>query len=193
MRRIIQLDVASEHQQKAGKIQLLLTNFHLQTTIDTNDIVALLKKCATFHLEGLQEILYDPLRQMQQPLLQARRYVPTHLKGQYLQHLHAIVIYPFENRQEALHTIAHELGHYVFLHRLDSTLRKTWVTELYPGSEKISGYARTNAAEDFAESYAYFLLQPAQLRQLQAKYAFMQQSVFRKPDTTHSCSLHITA
>jgi len=193
MRRIIQLDVASKHPSEAGKIQLLLTNFHLQATIDINDIVALLKKCSAFHLEGLQEILYDPLREMQQPLLQARRYVPAHLKGQYLLHLHAIVIYPFENRQEVLHTIAHELGHYVFLHKLDSTLRKAWVTELYPDSEKISNYARTNAAEDFAESYAYFLLRPAELKRLAAKYAFMQQSVFRKPDTTHSCSLHITA
>ncbi|HSC74959.1 MAG TPA: hypothetical protein VLB90_01835 [Pseudomonadales bacterium] len=141
----------------------------------------------------MQEILYDPLRQMQQPLLQARRYVPSHIKGQYLQHLHSIALYPFCGERELLHTIAHELGHFVFLHRLDSAVRKKWVTEIYPGSTKVSKCASTNASEDFAESYAFYLLHPEALRPITEKYAFMEKDVFLQSTRSKPGELHLKA
>ncbi|HSC76226.1 MAG TPA: hypothetical protein VLB90_08325 [Pseudomonadales bacterium] len=193
MRSVIHLSNENEHPTNVCSVRLLLTNFHLQSAVDIKNIISLLKKCPSFHLQGLQEILYDPLRQMQQPLLQARRYVPSHIKGQYLQHLHSIVLYPFCGERELLHTIAHELGHFVFLHRLDSTVRKKWVTEIYPGSEKVSKYASTNASEDFAESYAFYLLSPEALRPIAEKYAFMEKEVFLQPTRSKPGELHLKA
>lgn len=193
MRSVIHLSNENGNTTQAGSVRLLLTNFHLQSAVDIQDIVFLLKKCPTFHLHGLQEILYDPLRQMQQPLLQARRYVPSHIKGQYLQHLHSIVLYPFCGERELLHTIAHELGHYVFIHRLDSTVRKKWVTEIYPESDKVSKYASTNASEDFAESYAFYLLQPEAMKPIAEKFAFMQKDVFLQSAHSKHGELHLKA
>lgn len=50
--------------------------------------------------------------------------------------------------------------------------------------------ASTNASEDFAESYAFYLLQPEALKPIAEKFSFMQRDVFlqlvrKKPGELH--------
>jgi hypothetical protein len=77
------------------------------------------------------------------------------------------------------HMLHHEIGHFVFFLAISSAVKKLWVNELSRGSSCVTAYAGTNPWEDFAETYAYYVLQPRVLEdQLPEKYAYMRDCVF---------------
>lgn len=62
-------------------------------------------------------------------------------------------------------------------------MKKKWVTEICRSAPFITLYASTNASEDFAETYASFVLQPEKLKQIPLKYQFMLNEVFHSKVT----------
>ena len=79
-------------------------------------------------------------------------------------------------------TLAHEVGHHVHLKYLGPEERRGWLSlsgERAP-EQCVSDYARTNAYEDFAETYQGYTRRPEALQQINPdKYAFMRDGVFR--------------
>lgn len=76
--------------------------------------------------------------------------------GFYSKEINVIGIYPKDNTyMENLFVSAHEIGHYVYFTKLTQAQRDEW-EQLYIDSNEFSdSYARTNAAESFAEDFAY--------------------------------------
>jgi hypothetical protein len=85
-----------------------------------------------------------------------------------------IAIYKFKDKTELSHILYHEIGHHVFKRYLDSVKRKEWVTKVYPNSDHVSEYAKTNVSEDFAETYTFYIANPTSLVSIPSKLKFMQ-------------------
>ncbi len=86
------------------------------------------------------------------------------------------------NESEMKYTVTHEVGHNVYWN-LSSDQKKEWsricAADRYAGQDKVSDYAWTNIREDFAESYAHYVLDPVKLFDVSpAKYQFIQDFVF---------------
>ncbi len=73
----------------------------------------------------------------------------------------------------------HELAHHVYFVLIDSKVKKRWVTEICRSAPFVTDYASRNAGEDFAESYAKFVLEPDKLRKIPIKYNFIFKEVFK--------------
>ena len=54
---------------------------------------------------------------------------------------------------EVKYMICHEMGHWVWHHRLNDIMRKEWLSINF--TEYPTKYAETNPYENFAESFAY--------------------------------------
>ena len=160
-----------------SRVELWLAGFSAQTVVTTDEIVAAVDRVPNQQLEGLRGIVYDPDRATQElaPLPEPWRF---RVKGAFFKSERCVVVYEFKDRSRFEHILFHEIGHYVFQYILDSFKRKRWVTELYPASHHVSAVASRNANEDFAESYATFLLEPERLLQIPKKHAFMRGDVF---------------
>jgi hypothetical protein len=167
----------SEEATFESRVELWLAGFAEQSIVSTDDIVAAVDRVPNHQLEGLRGIIYDPERVTQEltPIPEPWRF---RIKGAFFQSQRCIVVYDFANRERFEHILFHEIGHYVFQYILDSFKRKRWVTELYPESRHVTPVASRNANEDFAESYATFLLEPERLLQIPKKHAFMRGDVF---------------
>jgi hypothetical protein len=176
----------------SGRLRLYLTGFGRQNIVPMEGIIAALEALPAHHLAGLYGIRYDPRRETQsllshylgQPIRRTSR-------AQFLGLSNTISVYAFRSREECFQTLYHEIGHHVFYGVIGSRLKKIWVTELYPGSGHVSDYAATNATEDFAESYAAYLLKPAALLRLSAKHVFMRDRVFRLPSRAEIAQLDV--
>jgi hypothetical protein len=82
------------------------------------------------------------------------------------------------------HVLYHEIGHFVFYFAIGSNIKKLWVTEIFPHSNCVTAYAEQSASEDFAETYAAYLRDPAALKDLPQKEVFMRECVFSgRPET----------
>jgi hypothetical protein len=57
-----------------------------------------------------------------------------------------------------MHDITHELGHAFFWEKMDEKQRTRWRDYFAQASGHITGYAKSNAEEDFAETWAFVLL-----------------------------------
>jgi hypothetical protein len=78
------------------------------------------------------------------------------------------------------HTLVHEVGHNVFYNMGEHNI-STWeqISANSAPDGYVSNYARTNMREDFAESYAAYVQDPALLQEVNPqKYAFLKQSAF---------------
>lgn len=94
-----------------------------------------------------------------------------------------------ESREELLETVTHEVGHNV--HENITTNRPELATEWseinqvsylqnsIDGTGFVSSYAKTNEYEDFAESYAFYIVDPeALVFYSPEKYEFIKNKVF---------------
>jgi hypothetical protein len=89
-----------------------------------------------------------------------------------------IEIYPCTSQGQMKHAIYHEIAHFVYFNAISAVQRKNWVTKIYPRSSFVSDYAKINAAEDFAESYAFYLLDGAKLRKIASNKSVFIRSLF---------------
>ena len=160
-----------------GKLNLLLSGFSQQKIIPIDDIVHAIDRLPEFHLQGLREIAYLPESAAGGcPYPAYPRCAP---QGEFVQTERRIYVYEFDRPGMFFHMLHHEIGHFVFFLVIGSRVKKRWVTELFPGSSCVTAYGRKNPWEDFAETYAYYALEPRVLEgKLPEKHAFMRDCVF---------------
>jgi hypothetical protein len=162
-----------------GELNLLLSGFSQQDLVPLDDIVRAIDLLPDFHLEGLREIVYLP------------EYAPAasgffcpavprgEPKGEFVQRERRIFVYGFDSAAMFFQMLHHEIGHFVFFLAIGSAVKKCWVTDVFPGSPCVTPYAGVNPWEDFAETYAYYVLHPRLLEmQFPEKHAFMRDCVF---------------
>jgi hypothetical protein len=163
----------------AGSLNLLLSGFSQQEMIPIDDIVRSVDRLPDFHLQGLREIAYLPEYTQEAGMLSYPAYPRCSPKGEFVQTERRIYVYGVDSPAMFSHMLHHEIGHFVFFLVIGSRVKKTWVTELSPGSSCVTPYAGRNPWEDFAETYAYYVLQPRVLeKKLPEKHAFMRDCVF---------------
>jgi len=132
-----------------------------------------------FHLQGLRGIVYLPEGAPQSSPLPYPIYPHCEPKGEFIQAERRIFIYDFDSPALFFHMLHHEIGHFVFFLALSSPVKKLWVTELFADSPCVTDYAATSPWEDFAETYAYYVLHPRHLEDVSCvKHAFMRDCVF---------------
>jgi hypothetical protein len=145
----------------------------------TNDEVRsyILAVIPVSHLDRCQKIRYIPQQIAVQDQQAAGRFIPM---------FRQISVYTvseeFQNREELLNTLTHEIGHNVHYNmRIDDLeLARRWgALHKDIGAGFVSDYARSDEYEDFAETYMVYIRDPALLRRFStAKYDFMRQQVF---------------
>lgn len=179
--------------RKPAKLNLKITDFAKQSAITIGQVLAAIDKVPAFHLQQLKEITYDPQRLMAKIINDPFADQHQKAKGVYIQAHRTIAIYSIDTRSLFLHTLFHELGHHVYFVVIGQSLKTRWVKQICRYDAFATDYAATNAAEDFAESYALYVLNPNELKAIPLKYAFMHQYVFKNSKTaTAPESLDIT-
>ncbi len=156
-------------------MQTLIKGFSKQDIVSVDWIVATVKRVPRHHLRNITAIVYDPGRRFQRSYFNPKP-VNYSARGQYdLSPVEHILVYRFETPAECQHILFHEIGHHVYNRVITSSLKKQWVTGIYPNSKHVSEYASTNASEDFAESYAFFYTNPKRLARIREKFKFIRQ------------------
>lgn len=186
MRQFTKTRTGADETAAIGALRLRLAGFSRQETVPVDQVVRAVDLVPAFHLEGLREIVYlpeaapDPV-----PSLPSSRFACSRPRAEFLQEERRVYVYDFDSPDLFFHMLLHEIGHFVFFLVIGSRVKKHWVVHLYPGSSCITPYAETSAIEDFAETYAYYVLDPDALARAHAvKHAFMRDFVFSgDPDT----------
>jgi len=76
--------------------------------------------------------------------------------GIYSKEINVIAVFPKDySFEENLFISSHEVGHYVYFNKLTQTQRDEYERLFNDSNEFIDEYAKTNAAESFAEEFAY--------------------------------------
>ena len=174
-------------------MSLLIKGFKKQKTISIDEVVSAINELPKSHILGLTSVVYDPNRFYQRSYVTPKP-INYGVAGEYNSGLvEHILIYKFKNKFEFKHILFHEIGHHVFRCHLNSTQRKTWVTGISPKSTYVSDYAKTNANEDFAESYAYYFTDQTYLANVStSKLHFLKGNLWKStlfninPPTAHS-------
>lgn len=172
--------VPADHNQGKTSVELKVTNFGAQSVIGIDRILKHIDRLPQFHLQRLKEITYDPQRLM--PVIAGgdMETVPSNAQGLFIQSHRTIAIHHIESEAQFLHVLFHELGHHVYFQVIGSQLKKRWVTEICRNDGFVSEYAARNAAEDFAECYVAYLLEPDEFKSMRLKYRFFKESVFNQ-------------
>jgi hypothetical protein len=156
----------------SGALHLRVAGFAEQDLVSIADIVAAIDVLPAMHLQGLREINYTP----DDGLLRAQGKRPPY--AEFIQRSRSIAFYELGSFDLFHHVLYHEIGHFVFFLILSSTVKKRWVTLIYPGSDCATAYGALNASEDFAETYACYVRDAESLARFPEKLAFMRDVVF---------------
>tara|TARA_B100000745_G_scaffold290707_1_gene229846 strand:- start:720 stop:1262 length:543 start_codon:yes stop_codon:yes gene_type:complete len=164
---------------RSRKLHLLLRGCQHQHFFHVDELIELLDVLPDSHLAGVQYIEFKANTarrggayvqntvnwyQLNQP---EHGYIPYRPKRY-------IEIYRCQSKEQLQHAMYHEIAHFVYFQVISARQRKDWVTNIYPGSSFVSQYAKTNAAEDFAESYVCYLGNGSMLQRVSPqKYHFL--------------------
>lgn len=159
-------------------LNVLVSGFAGHPLASIEDIAAIIDVLPAAHLAGLDEIIYDPKWETPSALELLDTNLSRKSKAVYLRQSRKILVFAFDDLAQLRHILYHEIGHHVFDRLLESRLRKRWVTLLNPDSRHVTRYAKRNALEDFAESYAIFVDDPKRLNEAYRKYVFLRDKVF---------------
>lgn len=161
-------------------LQVLVAGFTEQTNLITNnDVLHALELLPRGHLRGLKVVRYDPQRKVQRAVLMAMgepfdpRADASFLYGA----VEGICIYTIRSRTHFFQVLLHEIAHHVYYKVIPDTYRDRWQDQ-YPGDAFVSQQASKNVFEDFAECYAHFMLNPEKLKQIPAKFHYMNDYIF---------------
>ena len=168
-----------------AKLSLLLSGFSGQSIVSVDDIVRAIDGIPGFHLEGLREIVYLPDYAPVASAVPCTGFSRSEPMGEFVQRERRIFVYRLNCPTVFFQMLHHEIGHFVFFLVIGSRVKKRWVTEIYPNSRCVTAYAAVSPWEDFAETYAYYLLHRRVLgKELPNKLAFMRDYVFSgRPDS----------
>lgn len=174
----------SDLSRVSTKLKLRLTNFKHQHFISVGNVVATIDRLPAFHLEHLKEITFDSDRSILKHIAKTDRNTQTHAIGIYVHRYRTIAIFDTRDKELFTHTLLHEIGHHVYFCVIGQRLKNLWVTAVCRRDSFVSIYASLNAAEDFAESYASYLLKPNELETIPLKYNFLKNYVFEGYEKT---------
>jgi len=161
-----------------GKIRLKLAGFSFQNIVTVEDVVEAIDVLPSLHLSGLQELYYDPDRMTIYDADTSQWNALSNSKGSFNREKRRVLLYAFDNRDMFYQVLFHEIGHYVFYNIINGTIRKKWVTQISKQGGYVTKYAALNPSEDFAETYAAYVLHPDKLCTLGQKLSFMRHDVF---------------
>ena len=179
MRLFIKNRTPAQETVGGGKLNLLLSGFSRQALVPVDDIVRSIDLLPGFHLEGLREIVYLPDYAPAASGFFCNGFFRAEPKGEFVQRERRIFVYRFDSPAMFFQMLHHEIAHFVFFLVIGSRVKKRWVTEVFPGSACVTAYASVNPWEDFAETYAYYVLHRRVLeKELPEKHAFMREYVF---------------
>lgn len=130
-------------------------------------------------LAGLMHIRYLPTPLVPSTTTWVTAPSNTRLSGIYSQEDRSILVQGVRNREDLFHVLFHELGHHIYFSVLDSVEKKAWVVDIWGSEDAVSSYGRRNAAEDFAELFALYLLGTSILTDRPVKLNFMRRVVLR--------------
>ena len=152
----------------AGHVRISLPGFH---GTEARLTVGALSVLPDFHLAGLRYVKFDPNRGVV-------------MAGWYDHDALGVHIFCSIDIFDFLETLYHEIGHHVFWEVLTIDQRADWVTMVSPSEGWVTPYAERNAREDFAETYAWYVLDYKELALFAAKLKYMEGVVFRgfEPD-----------
>lgn len=177
MRQFAKTRTAADASAGGGRLDLRLAGFLRQQVVPLEDVVRAVDLVPAFHLEGLREIVYLP--EAAPDPSPSYRFACSRPRAEFLQEERRIVVYDFDSPELFFHMLLHEIGHFVFFLVIGSRVKKHWVVHLFPGSSCVTPYAESSAIEDFAESYAWYVLDPDALQaEYAVKHAFMRDFVF---------------
>ena len=155
-----------------------------QTELFSNEQIAdhLRQELPITHLEGCPSISYEPEHENFNPWSGAG------VLGFFELDSHEIKIGPmdrFESTRALLETVTHEVGHNLHFNLIQNNPELVGQWERLFQDSNISGegfvsqYARTNAYEDFAETYKVYVHDPDYLQFMNSeKYEFMKNEIF---------------
>jgi hypothetical protein len=161
-----------------GEINIIVSGFSDQCKITVDEVTHAVDALPSRHLSGVREIRFQEDHTYINEYGEEGLTTPDSCKAAFVQDDQVILMHQFENHEEFLHILYHEIGHHVFYRVINGFQRKHWVTRIHPDSVVITRYAGLNASEDFAECYARFVLDPKQLNKLTKKYNFMRDEIF---------------
>lgn len=147
------------------KVRIALIGFLRQELISADQIVQALSLLPDRHLADLLCVKYDPDRNVK-------------FSGWYDPNQKGIEVFCFKDEWDFYQLLYHEIAHHVFHNALTIDERAMWVNEISPLEGHVSTYAEKNTSEDFAETYALYVLGPVHLLDFQVKFLFMNQVVF---------------
>jgi hypothetical protein len=163
-------------------MRLLVANFDSQQIVTREQVVEAVLALPYRHISGIQVIRYDPSRTIATTLSYLSEQ-PSVISSQGLfyhdRESAVIVLFGFSSRAQFYHVLYHEIGHYVFLRRLDQAQRDVWmyrIRKAEPGT--VSAYAGRNSREDFAETYAFWCTRRERLASFPMRYTFFAERVF---------------
>jgi len=163
-----------------------ISGFSQQQIISEERIKYAFTQAPLRHRRSINLIRYDPNRTIATAInTYSEQTIPDSVQGSYYQseHLNAIVIWRFYSPEEFHHILYHEIGHYVFRNILDQPARDEWLYGVRTRELKtVSDYACKNAREDFAECYAFRMIQRPELNLCPQRNEYFSNYVF-KPAT----------
>ncbi len=165
-------------------MRLLIADFDHQSLVNKQEVVSAVRRLPKPHYAGIQAIRYDPKRTLATAMASLKNRPSSLSTSGFFYHereygLSVIVLYRFRSREEFYHILYHEIGHFVFLKVLEQGQRNEWFSLRREEQDSVSSQAGRNAREDFAETYAYYCINPARLHGLPLRRAFFRDIVFR--------------
>lgn len=165
-------------------MRLLIADFDHQNLVSKQEVVSAVRRLPKAHYAGIQAIRYDPKRTLATAMASIQNRPSSLRTSGFFYHEHesgmsVIVLYRFRSRKDFYHILYHEIGHFVFLKVLQQNQRNKWFSLRREEQHTVSSQAGRNAREDFAESYAYYCINPARLHGLPLRRAFFRDIVFR--------------
>lgn len=130
-------------------------------------------------LTGLMHIHYQSVPLVPGPTSWVTAPREVRLSGIYSREDRTILVQGISSRPNLFHVLFHELGHHVYFSVLDSVEKKNWVVSIWGCEDAVSSYGKRNAAEDFAELFALYLLGTSTLIDRPKKARFMRDIVLR--------------
>jgi hypothetical protein len=154
----------------------IIEGFEQSSTLSSEDVQYYVKEQIPLaHLNALARVVYADSYKHDNSAYVVGEY--NHITG-------TIIIYKQSPNVDDLSlemklTITHEIGHNVYFNVVDSAARAEWKHLSRSSRRYVTSYAGENDVEDFAESYATYILDPERLKATNPeKYVFLCDRVF---------------
>ena len=174
---------SGEHSTNAINIQLW--GFKNCPVVNAGGVAEALSLLPAHLLEGLKNVYFESVPLVPGITGWVRLPGRTNLLGRYDKKTSSILLHACQARRELFQALFHELGHFAYFRIISSVEKKRWVTEIYKREAPVSRYGGRNAAEDFAEAFSLYLIEPEAMQKWPIKNGFIRDVVVRGVKVEH--------